>query len=299
MKIIGAGLAGLIAAHAFPQSRVFERSGGPVESHRALLRFRTDAVSKLTGIPFRKVTVRKGLFSNGRFVKPTIALANWYSEKCLGVMENERSIWNLNPVDRFIAPDDFYLQLIANVGDRITFDYEHDYAANEPVVSTAPLPIVLSALGMPSRVALEREPILVERYHVPDCDVYQTVYFPDPSTSIYRMSITGNVLIVEHAGDDKYGDLDYLVEHAFGIRFPGQLRPLGEVSQRYGKIATINNDVRKSLLFKLTSEHNIYSLGRFATWRNVLLCDLINDIDVIRRMMRTPVYDQKLATLER
>ena len=74
--IVGAGLAGLIAAHAWPQCPVLEQGPEPVERHRALLRFRSDAVAKLIGVEFRRVTVRKAIFHDGRFVPPDISLAN-------------------------------------------------------------------------------------------------------------------------------------------------------------------------------------------------------------------------------
>jgi hypothetical protein len=35
----------------------------------------------------------------------------------------------------------------------------------------------------------------------------------------------------------------------------------------------------------LTEEHNIYSLGRFATWRQLLLDDLVKDIGVIEKLI--------------
>ena len=54
-----------------------------------------------------------------------------------------------------------------------------------------------------------------------------------------------------------------------------------------GKIVPLPDAARKRLLFRLTHEHGIYSLGRFATWRNVLLDDVVNDIAVIKRLARS------------
>ncbi len=82
-RIIGAGLSGLIAAHAWPTAPVFEALP-EAQPHRALLRFRSDNVARLTGIEFKRVTVRKGLFWRGEYRTPTIALANAYSLKVLG-----------------------------------------------------------------------------------------------------------------------------------------------------------------------------------------------------------------------
>lgn len=53
--IVGAGLSGLIAACKFPQASVFEASPSEKPAgHQALLRFRNESVSRITGIPFKR-----------------------------------------------------------------------------------------------------------------------------------------------------------------------------------------------------------------------------------------------------
>jgi hypothetical protein len=112
---------------------------------------------------------------------------------------------------------------------------------------------------------------------------------------MYRASITGSTLIVE-AMDTPVALHDWLprakvlMQRAFGIRIE-QMRYLSAVEQRYGKIVPLEDVARKRLLFALTQQHDIYSLGRFATWRNILLDDVVDDIAVIKRMMRGTVYD--------
>jgi hypothetical protein len=66
------------------------------------------------------------------------------------------------------------------------------------------MPIAL-ALGIETDLEFQRAPIHVARYRVPKCAVYQTVYFPRPETSVYRASITGDLLIVEHVASDYEG----------------------------------------------------------------------------------------------
>src|SRR6195256_1682660 len=100
MRIAGAGLSGLLAAHAWPTAQLFEQQTEPHAMHRALLRFRSQAVAQLTGIEFHAVTVRKGLWMQGVFVEPNIQLANLYSYKILGQLLGERSVWSLDPVRR-------------------------------------------------------------------------------------------------------------------------------------------------------------------------------------------------------
>ncbi len=51
---------------------------------------------------------------------------------------------------------------------------------------------------------------------------------------------------------------------------------------------------RKALLHHLTITHGIYSLGRFATWRNILLDDVYEDVFAIRKMIHQSHYDVNL-----
>jgi len=288
--IVGAGLAGLLAAHAWPGIPLLEVSPGPGAGHRALLRFRSDAVSRLTGIDFRKVIVRKGIWSNGRFVAPTIARANAYSFKVLGEYTSDRSIWNIDPVTRFVAPESFYDQLVEYAGSRIQWNTPCDFSSPNiasPIISTAPLDSTLAACGM-RPLEMKRAAIGVARFRIPGADLFQTVYFPDAELGVYRASITDDLLIIETA-DGTPGVLSAeiaAVERALGIPYD-RWRVLDESKQKYGKIIPLQDEVRKSILFQLTHDHGIYSLGRFATWRNVLLDDVVDDIVVIKRLLRS------------
>jgi hypothetical protein len=49
-------------------------------------------------------------------------------------------------------------------------------------------------------------------------------------------------------------------------------------------------------LFRLTHEHNVFSLGRFATWRNILLDDVVDDIVQVKRLLKSSsAYDLRRA----
>lgn len=298
--IVGAGLSGLIAAHAWPRATVLEREAIPRQQHKAVLRFRGDAISALTGIEFRKVTVRKALWSDGAFRAPTLRHANSYSAKVLGRIENDRSIWSLDPVERWVAPEDFYQRLVESVGSRVQWGVEVQWgsratAASAALISTAPLPVTLKALGLQrNELRFEYSPITVRRYAVDRCDVFQTIYFPDPDTRIYRASITGNLMIVESigAGEELERELEY-ASRAFGIQ--GRVQHKDSTNQKYGKIAPIDSIARRALLLQLTTAHGIYSLGRFATWRNVLLDDLVHDIAVLRKLIAGDHYTSRIA----
>lgn len=300
--IIGAGLAGLIAAHAWPRATILEASPQPTVNHRALLRFRTDAVARLTGIEFRQVRVHKGIVMGGEFVQPSIRAANLYARKVLGHVKGDRSIWNLAPVDRYIAPDTLYEQLVVAASDRIHWGVQSDFTFNKSrgsVVSTAPLPVTLRAVGIEHEVAFRRAGIRVLRWTVPGVELFQTIYFPDPDdTPVYRASFTGNTLIAELVQGDAVDDIDVLYDlgEAFGVNVMAA-ESLGEVKQTYGKIEPISDAARKDFLFRLTHEHGIYSLGRFATWRNILLDDVVDDISVIKRLSHADSrYALKIAT---
>jgi len=291
--IIGAGLSGLIAAHAFPAAQIFE-AGPRRESHHALLRFRTEKVSILTGIPFRRVVVRKGIWAANRFRAPDIAIANQYSTKCLDVISS-RSIWDISPAERFIAPESFYEQLVDHLHGRVLWECAADFAGfRTPAISTAPMHVPVQALGWPeaTEIAFTRRPITVQRWRVPFADVFQTIYFPDPDHTLYRASITGSLLIAEFAGDPS-GPWAKALQQAFAI--PKLFaHPIDSVTQSHGKISPIDEAARRSIIMRLTERHQIYSLGRFATWRNILLDDVVDDIGTIRRLMAASSYDRKL-----
>ena len=296
--IVGAGLAGLIAAHAFPRAQILEAAPEPREGHKALLRFRTPDVGRLVGVDFRPVTVRKSIWVNGRHTGPTVDLANQYSKKCLGGLVGDRSIWNLEPVTRYIAPLDFYALLVERLYGRIVWDaplYFRHACPESPVISTAPLDKVCADLGLARDLEFKRKAIHVRRFVIPNCDVFQTVYFPSPDVNTYRASITGDVLIVEST--DVISETDLCeVEKAFGMVFQG-VDELDAIKQRYGKIHPVDEARRKRLMAHLTSEYGIYSIGRFATWRNILLADLVNDVAVVKRLLKADEHDRRIMAL--
>lgn len=301
MKIIGAGLAGLLAAHAWPQAKVLEAQAEPKAAHRALLRFRTEEVARLTGVEFRPVTVHKGVWLEDCFVSPSIQLANWYAQKVTGTLSGNRSIWNLDPVKRFVAPETFYQQLIEAIGHRIQWGTQFNWSTAEaPILSTVPLPIVLKALNIPKpeNITFHRSPIRVERYRVEGADLFQTIYYPLPHLDLYRASITGSLLIVESVITTQTAIVQRpnmrLVARSFGLNPDHNVKHIESVEQHYGKIVPLPDALRKPLLLKLTQQHGIFSLGRFATWRNILLDDVVQDITVLRRLMKASGYDRAI-----
>ena len=57
----------------------------------------------------------------------------------------------------------------------------------------------------------------------------------------------------------------------------------------------IDNKIRGEFILDLTLTHNIYSLGRYATWRpKVMLDDVLDDIFVIRKLIQQGKYASRL-----
>lgn len=292
--IIGAGLAGLIAGYAFPGVPILEAAPRGAAPHRALLRFRSDAVSRLTGIPFRKVRVRKGIWFDGAYRAPDVRLANLYARKCLDRVVGDRSIWDIDTVDRWVAPESLIEQMVDSLSDRISFGVGYDFGRKDlstPIISTAPLAVTLNSLrlAMNEIPTLVRAPIWTRRWRVPLADAHQTVYFPSHAMATYRASITGDMLIMELrsplADPDAAFELEAVCK-AMGLDVE-EVSAIDSGEQRFGKIVPLPDDERRGWLARLTIEAGIYSLGRFATWRNILLDDVVADAEVIRRMLRS------------
>lgn len=302
--IVGAGLSGLIAACRFTGATIIE-AGEPIEQHKALLRFRDHSVADITGIPFKKVKVRKEVYMDGEARNHcSIKAANLYAKKVTGSISG-RSIQNLDPVERYVAPEDFYWRLQQRLADRIEYrtPFNAEYLAGlggRPVVSTAPMSANMAAAGISTfgaAAALQRQAIKVNRIKLKDADVYQTIYFPDPEASVYRASITGNLLIIESMGSkDIDGEWTAEVLNAFGLSESDlDMDTIESVDQRHGKIVDLETDLRHSIMYSLTTNHNIFSLGRFACWRNILLDDVAKDIEVIGKLLQASDYARQRA----
>ena len=307
MKIIGAGLAGLLSAHMLPEARVHEACEELKRGHFAVLRHRSNNISAATGVPFKEIKVVKSIWKavnnvwQGEHAKPDIQLCNLYARKVAG-MVCDRSIWTADGVaKRWLAPDNFINKMAGPIMDRIEFSSKVDSdflkRQDEPIISTMPMPVLAKMLGikMPN-IRNDSTPITVKRFKVPANNIYQTIYFPDPNNPVYRATLHEDLLIVEGV-KDKY-DIDWRewVGASFGLEEKTML-PIGVHEQKYGKITPIDDDFRKSFILHVTMKYNIWSVGRFATWRNLLLDDVHDDILKIKEMMSQHKYDIRLGGL--
>jgi hypothetical protein len=312
MNIYGAGLAGLLAAHMLRRHNptIFEAQPSLPNNHEALLRFRTDAVARATGIPFQEVEVIKAVCMDGRVLSyPDIRTNNLYSFKVTGTYR-ARSISDLRPAKRFIAPPNLIEQMARSVnivyGQSLkpeTIFCTDRLDKDQPLISTIPMPAILGMIG--------RDQDLPEFPHKgicslwmdfdhPEMKLYQTIYYPSPRVKYYRASITGNRLIVEFVSTPAKEEWDQAIHtilHDFGINY-GALQLKAEPvlkHQKYGKIIPIAESQRRSYIMMLTDCYRIYSVGRFATWRQILMDDVVQDIERVATWMTSrDTYQRRL-----
>lgn len=305
-NILGAGMAGLLAANMMRRKKplVVEAKADLPDLHKAVLRFRNTSVSDVTGIPFEKIRVDKSMMTERGFVnQPTVFDANNYSLKATGGLEN-RSVWNLEKSQRYLAPDNF-VELMASstkinfgikigLGDLKSFKEEGDLT-----ISTIPMPIMMGIVGWDSFIDFKAncKPIWVLRATLkrPLSKIHQTIYNTDISTAWYRGSIHRGDLMIE-CDVDPTTISDYVVESFIKClcNLPMKEVVLTEPTchmQPLGKILSIDEQQRKDFIWHLTQEYNIYSLGRFATWRNLLLDSIVSDVRVIEKLSGTSHYN--------
>lgn len=299
IQIIGAGLSGLLAASHFPEATIFERQErSKLKKHAAVLRFRSPDIGDHLGIEFKKVKVRKGIWFDDKFVEPNIQVCNMYSQK-VSDMIVERSIWNIDDEYRWIAPDNLHEVLLEKYDSRIKYGIakqDINYGPNIITISTAPLGETMSANGieLEGSFNLIKKPITVLRYRIKGASAYQTVYYPFIYSGVYRATLNGDILIVEYVGQSQAyekNDIDINVRKSFGIQFSNSFEFLDCTVQQNGKIQPIDDHKRKLMIHHLTTTARIYSLGRFAIWKNILLDDVYRDIQVIKRLMNMSNYE--------
>jgi hypothetical protein len=125
----------------------------------------------------------------------------------------------------------------------------------------------------------------------PECNVYQTIYYPGLE-KYYRASITKDNLIIEYV--DKPHEREYSLDIAeilsqFGIKeYELDLPKFNELP--VGKLSPIPEATRRDFIYKLTNEHDIYSFGRNGIWKSIRLDELFEDILKIDKMIENGLY---------
>lgn len=289
-------MAGLLAGRMLARRNptIHEVAPSLPNNHSAVLRFRTSVVGDVAGIPFRKVSMIRSALP----WKNPVADALAYSYKNTGVRRSDRSIASGDvAAPRWIAPSDFILQL--SLGTRILFDVPpnriNDMAkgVQTPIISTIPMPTLMRALDYPSPPAFDWRPAVNITAWIEDCDAFVSLLVPSPEFPFSRISITGNRLIIEVPGSTVMTPSDVVaaVDRAtflLGISPFAVHDPVARPAT-YAKALPIDDDVRREFMSWATDNFNVFSLGRFATWRPALLLDdLVNDIRLIDRWLDKP-----------
>lgn len=309
LQIWGAGMAGLIAANVLRKHNpiVYEAKSELPHNHKALLRFRTDKVSIATGIPFKKVSIRKAIWHDGKlYNESNLRFDNLYSQKVTGTVA-KRSIENFHGEVRYIAPHDFVERLAEGV--EIEYNHKVEKPSDGVAISTLPMPLNMKISGLADSTKYEFTEICSVNFFIeePLVDVYQTIYDVDENTPFYRLSISGNEGIFEGRKevidallekDPYFNSARIILWQYFGINNAEFTTP-AKVVQPLGKIIPVDDTARRNNILNLSREKQIYSLGRFATWRQIMLDDVIGDIDVIEKIMKQDNYNKTLYMCNR
>jgi len=296
MIIAGAGLAGLLAANMLHYLKpvVYEAQDDIPNNHSAVLRFKESTFGDVCSIPFKEVKLTKAVIPWRNPVADALA----YADKNNGVARNNRSItMERDNGVRYIAPANLIESLAGRV--RLRLGMPINFAArtigvgskpmqiqrNEPIISTIPMSTLMDQLEWPhkDKVQFSHQTGVHVHAKIENCDAYVGLQFPDPALPFSRVSVTGNDLIVE--GSDKLDEtcLPFVAE-ALGFKDEQRFTGVSVHRQRYAKINPINDAMRKEFIHWASVAHNIFSLGRFATWRPGLQLDsLVNDVRLIEK----------------
>lgn len=288
--IAGAGMAGLIAGRMLARHApiILEAQPALPNNHSAVLRFRSSVVGDVIGIPFKKVKMIKTAMPWRNPVADALA----YSFKNTGVQRSDRSINSgLVAEDRFIAPPDFIAQLAEgldiNYSRPLDFTGDLSYDGRPPIISTIPMPALMAALDYPhaSRPEFKSVSGVNIKARIAHTDAYVSLLTPDPALPFSRLSLTGDELVVECHNVETLIDPTAVFGQACNLLGFGPMWAVSKMEvfpSRYSKILPIEDDKRRMFLHWATDHFNIFSLGRYATWRpNLLLDDLVQDIRLI------------------
>jgi hypothetical protein len=287
VRIIGAGMAGLLAGAMLRNElhEIIEERPKLPNNHSAVLRFRSSVVGDVLNIPFRKVRVLK---ASQTWMNP-VADALWYSFKTNGTMTLRSSVSGSGEiVERYIAPEN----LVERMSDlipiaRMAFGekWKPTTFRASPTISTMPMPALMKALGWRDAPSFQFQPGRNVSFTLPNMDAYCSLYVPNPRLIPARVSITKNRVIAECPPSP--ASIEDIIAQTCQLLGYANLTVTDyeDRASLYQKILPIDEDVRKSFIVWATRQHNIYSLGRFATWRpGLLMDDVVHDVRVIQRL---------------
>lgn len=295
MIIVGAGMAGLLAAAMLrdPGTVIYEAQESLPHNHNSLLRFRSSVVGDTLGIPFKEVQVLKSVHSwrNPAADAMAYALKTTGQGRLRSILSAESKIET-----RYIAPDNLVERmaaLVPSVQFGQSFMFKKELTQRTPVISTIPMPHLMAALNWPVRSEFRQRPgaNIIADLDPELVDTYCSVYTPDPALPFARVSVTGSTMIAEcywHK-DDPAPDLgEGTLNDAMAVLGLPTTAVMAwrYKRQNYAKILPIDERERKTFIMWASENHNVFSLGRFATWRpGLLLDDVVKDVRVIQRLI--------------
>lgn len=302
MKIVGtSGISILLAGQVMMRHdpTIYLKDSELVNHHSAVLRFKTDDISRFLNIPFKQVVIEKAISFEGKlYTESNLAFQNMYSYKVTGRVIN-RSIKNINSEVRYIAPDNLFELMTIGLNIKLGCDLEHELFSNngeEPILSYVKMPDVMRTLDYPNQPPFEFHPVYTTNTEIlkPYVNVYQTIYYPG-NEKYYRVSITKNKLIVEYIkeplSEEEYSeDVFRILENDFRIDFSSSRCNLGNIvynKMPVGKMVPIDEGIRKKFIYELTDKYNIWSFGRNGIWKSIRLDDLYHDLMKIDKMIRS------------
>lgn len=310
--ILGSGIAGCIAYHSFKSesASIVEKTpqvGGKMPVHDALMRLRNPAVADLIGAKKKKINITKGIWYKGNFINtPNIKINNIYSIKLYGAV-GKRSVLKPGDSTRYLIdggipiPNDKIINQEVHsikdgkiyLGKNFTDELKYDYC-----ISTIPMDIMYSKIAPPHNginLKFESKQISVKRLTLKKpTGMHQTISYADPKFNIYRITIQDDIIIIESKIALEFeirAEYEYLIPESFGIPKSFWVEFSGLSNIKNGKIIPPNNKERLKYIMWLTDQHNIFSFGRFATWRPLRTDHLLEDINIIRRIINSKTIE--------
>ena len=286
----------MIAAEHWPASQIYEIGSQSAQSGN-FIRMRADSLASRLKLPATKVTAHSCVLSidGDNFIyreRATPADIINYSRKVIGIL-SARSIMNCGQHTRWVFGADALLELRHRHRSRINYNAvlpaSHWADPSIPVVSTAPMVVATDALGIPAPDEDLAHPLIVYRAPVSNADISLsvTLYVPSPATPVSRITLSESWLVLELASSasraESMTQALELARQAFGL-LP---RELGEPqSFTQPSKLTPQSEEARTILFAMSANHNVWSLGRYATARSgVLIEHLPHDCEVISKLM--------------
>lgn len=323
ISVIGGGLSGLLAGNLMRNIgdvTVYEKNQSTQVRHTAILRMRSEKLFHTCQVPLEEIRVMKSIFFEGKhYDKATLDLINLYSLKVSDKVA-VRSIKDLDEVTRYVCPTKKIIELLEkNVpsieyGTRVDETFLKKNEKDHVIISTVPMNHLMYILEWSDIPDFKYAPVYVSRFKLKEDlvspKICQTVYLPGSETNFYRMTLQSNELILESIG--RYWEKDWEGGYyAFSDQTDPQMRervqPIFEEvekifrifrldknsvesihfnTQEFGKIQEISEKVRQDFIRYATEKYNIYSLGRFACWKNLLTDDTFESIFKIMKMIQ-------------